>query len=221
MKLTLLSILLALVLFGCRPTAPTDNTAMLEATEVQEVIEEVDSTRLALDVNGVELRVKRPNEWEYYTTEYGVVLAEQLGSVAAAGELGGLFTHVWVPPLEDFVLPVNAQNEALAILNEIIANPDYVGNARVSSPSAFTWDGAEAAYYLMDNDEGNLTIVFGIVVPGVDRFVAASISASVDDIDRIRSQIPSILDELTVDGVTLSGESLEQHLPEELALSNN
>lgn len=220
MKLTLFILFLITALFGCRPTAPADEDQMLEPTApAAKGIQEVDANHIALDVNDVNLQVKRPADWEYYTTEYGVVLAEQLGSVAENSQLKGLFVHVWVPPLDDFVLPASAQNEALAILNEIIANPEYVGSARVSSPTAFTWDGAEAAYYLMDNDEGNLTVIFGIVAAGNGRFVAASVSAPMDEVDRIRAEVPNILDDLSVDGVTLSGDTLDGYLPDNLSFT--
>ncbi|MFW5748860.1 MAG: hypothetical protein ACOCYT_04520 [Chloroflexota bacterium] len=213
--------LVALVLFGCSSGGSMDdNTMLIEVTRTP-AIEMVAQDRVSFTVESVQLEVPRPVDWEFYATEYGIVMAEYLGSVATEGQLNGLFTHVWVPPLEDFTLPVadlpaSNQNRALAILNQIISNPDYVGDARVSNLAAFNWDGTEAAYYLMDNNEGNLTLVVGIVPPGLDRLIAASVSAPSNLAQRIRDTIPDMLGNLTVNGQALSGATLNAALPNPL-----
>lgn len=167
-----------------------------------------------LTVEDVDLSVYRPAQWQYYATDYGIVLAEALGSVATDGQLGGLLAHIFVPPLSDLeTLVVDTQNPAWAILSEIVRQPEFVGSALVSEPVPFTWSGHSAAYYLVDNEEGNLTIVIGVNPANSTRLVACSISAPIDQAYRIRESLADLLGELRINGAALNGSDLEAALP--------
>lgn len=210
-----LSILTLIVLVGCSSSSGDVNT-ILDATHTPGV-EAVDEQYVTFNVADVAVVVHRPQQWEYYTTQYGVVLAESLGSVAVDGRLGGLLTHIFIPPLDEFTInAAEGSNRALTILNQVIQQPDYVGDAAVSDPIPFQWDAVDAAYYLMDNGEGNLTIVVGVLPANSTRLVAVSISAPEDQAGRIRQEIPLLLTEFRVNDLILNGEDLDGILPDPL-----
>ncbi|MDX1992318.1 MAG: hypothetical protein SF029_08015 [bacterium] len=212
--------LLLLLMAGCRSTTspttiPTNPAAQLQGLTAEATLEEaVDQLRVVVD--GVELTLYRPEQWEFYPTDYGVVLTEQIDSVATEGVLSGILTHVWLPPLDDFNIPsADGTNLAWQFLTEIIENPDYIGSAAVSPPQAFTWGGLDAAYYLLDNGDGNLSIVIGVVVPNSTRLVTCSVGAPVEQAQRIREMLPVLFANMTINGVVLDGAELDQ-LPDPL-----
>ncbi len=76
----------------------------------------------------------------------------------------------------------------------------------------------QAAYYLLDNSEGNVTVVIGLVVPEDTRLIAVSVSAPSQQLARVREETPRLLDALSINGRTLSGASLELMLPHDLQI---
>ncbi|TVR18472.1 MAG: hypothetical protein EA396_15055 [Anaerolineaceae bacterium] len=196
-------------LVGCRPSSPPDDSAIISRSAGSLA----PADRVEFNVNGATVSFAYPDDWEFYRTEFGVVVAESLGSIAEDGQLGGLLMHVWAPPLNDFSISASDTNRARAILEQITGNPSYIGGAHVSVPRAFDWEGVEAAYYLLDNIEGNVTVVLGVLLPDAEQLIAASISAPKDQAYRVRAQIPRLLDGLMVNGVLLSGETLDETLP--------
>lgn len=222
--LVLLSFTLALV--GCRAEASNEtvrNAAFLldETTQTPD-IQNIDDTEITFTVDGIELTVQRPPEWEYYATEYGLVLAEHISSVATDGQLNGLLAHIFVPPLDDFAQPagLSDMNYALHILNEIIVRPEYIGSATVSTPVGFEWADHDAAYYLIDNGDENLTIVIGVYAEAQNRLVASSISAPKTQTDRIRAYVPELLDGIIINDTILNSDSLDV-LPDPLTFPDD
>ncbi len=172
---------------------------------------ELTDAHVIMHVQGVELSVPRPHDWEHYETEYGIVLAEEIGSVATDGRLNGLLTHVFVHPLEEFssILGTQSSNLAHELLDAIVHNPDYVGTAHVTAPVAFDWNGLDAAYYLMKNHDGNVTIVIGVVAPNSNQLVATSISAPIEQAARLGNEIAQLLHGMMINEVALNGAALD------------
>jgi hypothetical protein len=218
MKLILISlIIIVIVASGCTASPVPDDALNVTVTEKSPVAVQTHLPSVNLTIGNIHLSLPYPQNWESYTTEYGIVLAEYLGSVATEGQLGGILIHLFVPPLDGFDLPIaDESNRALVILREILTHPDYVGNATVSEPLPFIWDGWECAYYLMDNGEGNLTIVIGILDPAIDKLVTVSVSAPAEDEARIRPNLAMLLDNLVINNHNLAGDVLERILPNPL-----
>lgn len=218
MKFILLSLIIILILSsGCTASPVPDDALNVTVTEKSPDIIQTHQPTVNLTIDNIQLSLPYPQNWESYTTEYGIVLAEYLGSVATEGQLGGILIHLFVPPLDGFDLPIaDETNRALIILREILTHPDYVGDATVSEPLPFIWGEWDCAYYLMDNGEGNLTIVIGILDPTIDKLVTVSISAPAEDEARIRSSLSVLLDSLVINNHTLSGAVLEYVLPNPL-----
>jgi len=217
MKMIIVISLIIMVLSGCASSPEQDEALTVTVTESSPTVAEIYVPTVNLTIDDITLGLPYPQNWESYTTEYGIVLAEYLGSVATEGQLSGILIHLFVPPLDDFSLPIAEEsNRALVILREILTHPDYVGDATVSQPAPFMWDEWECAYYLMDNGEGNLTIVIGILDPAINKLVTVSVSAPASDELRIRSSLPQLLDNLAINNHVLSGEVLERVLPNPL-----
>ncbi len=217
MKRMIFIAIFMMMISGCAPDTQPSDTVRLMPTSTPNTTDTAQIVNLSL--NDIALALPYPSTWESYTTEYGVVLAEYLGSVATEGQLGGILIHLFVPPLDEMNIPISESdnnNRALDILSKILAYPDYVGNATVSTPSPFLWDQFECAYYLMDNGEGNLTIVIGILDPQTNRLVTVSMSAPQDQQTRIRAMLPVLLDGLVINDYTLSGMVLDDILPNPL-----
>ena len=215
MKMLLIITIFIMIISGCAPDAEPNDAVRLMPTSTPTIAEITQIVNLSL--NDIALTLPYPSNWESYTTEYGVVLAEYLGSVATEGQLGGILIHLFVPPLNEMDLPVSSNNNrALNILSKILAYPNYVGDATVSTPLPFMWDNFECAYYLMDNGEGNLTIVIGILDPQTNRLVTVSMSAPQNQQARIRTLLPNLLNGLEINDYTLSGVVLDDILPNPL-----
>ncbi|MDX2075495.1 MAG: hypothetical protein SFZ02_03630 [bacterium] len=217
MKIMIIIGIMMMVLVGCDVSPQEDAALRVTLTDIATTVAEITVPTVDFSIGGIHLALPHPQKWESYTTEYGIVLAEQLGSVATEGQLGGILIHLFVPPLDGVTLPISEEsNRALSILTEILAHPDYVGDATVSRPLPFIWDNLDCAYYLMDNGEGNLTIVIGILDPLSNKLVTVSVSAPAQDETRIREHLPVLLDNLHINDKTLSGKTLEEILPNPL-----
>lgn len=212
MKMIVIICVLLIIITGCVPSSEPDDGARVIAT--QPPTPTTTSELVTLTLEDITLTLPYPKQWETYTTEYGVVLAEYLGSVATEGQLGGILIHLFVPPLAEMDLPISqSDNRAMTILREIIAHPNYVGTATVSDLRPFVWDGLDCAYYLMDNGEGNLTIVIGIFDATSNKLVTVSMSAPQEQQERIRTALPILLDDLVINHQQLSGTTLDALLP--------
>lgn len=210
----------ALLLFGCSSAAESSrserNSQIISSVTNTPTIQRVDDSSVTVSVNEINISVKRPQDWEFYTTEYGLVVAESIGAVATNQQIDGLLAHIFIPPVEDFTQSaVDTERVAYSIMMEITRSEEFIHNAVVSEPQAFTWDGEDAAYFLMDNGQGHVTVVLGVVIPGTRTLVTAQISAPDQQANRIRTTLPDLLDGLTIDGRSLSGNTLNT-LPDPL-----
>lgn len=165
---------------------------------------------------GVSLKIKVPQGWDTYNTESGIVLSEHMGTAETGGVLEGILVYVFVPHTEQFDLPRSEEiNRAWALLKKVVSNPDYVGSALVSEPQAFDWDHHDAAYYLLNNRDGTLTILLAMELPNTENMVVVHVSMPEGHSARVRPLLPEVLSTLTVDGVPIDDTAL-RHLPDPL-----
>ncbi len=119
-------------------------------------------------------------------------------------------------PLDDFTLQVAEEsNLARTMLDEILRDPIYTANIAYTPTFSFTWDGFDAAYYLLSGEDGNATIVIGIAVPDRDVLLSCSVSAPYPQRERIRDLLPELLDGLTLNQTHFAGGALTS-LPDPL-----
>jgi hypothetical protein len=160
------------------------------------------------------LKIQIPDRWQSYTTTDGIVLTEHIGTAETAGHLQGILLYIFVPHMDSFVPPAEGVNGAWAVLKQVVSNPDYVGRALVSEPEAFEWDHHDAAYYLLNNRDGTLTLLLAMSLTQ-DKLVVAHISMPESHAARIRPLLPELLQTLTVNDVPVNAEALT-HLPDPL-----
>lgn len=212
LKSSVMGVLLAIVVGGCAGDAlqlpMTEAELPTPDLEVPDVIT-FEAHRLSLDVGGVSLSIPQPHGWETYQTDLGIVLAEHIGSVATGGTLDGMLVHIFVPPMLDIPVPiVDNSNAAWETLRRIIADPAFVGSASVSEPAPFMWSACDAAYYLLNNGDGNVSIVIGLMLPQTRTMITISVSAPSAQSERMRSLLPLLLDSVTINGMVLDGDHL-------------
>lgn len=180
-------------------------------------------------VDGVEISIHKPANWELFPTQDGVILSENVGGIEQVGVLRGMFIYVWVPPLESVSevgtgvpsLPPTANaaaagNLAWNILNNVITDPVFIGDASAFAPVAFEWDNHDAAYYLANERNEKVMIVLGVMLSGSQRMVASTIAAPANNTPEMRAVVLQMLGSLRVGDHTFSAETLAQHLPDPL-----
>lgn len=161
--------------------------------------------------NGTEISLKKPKHWEIHSTEYGVLIAEKMGSVATRGQLEGLLAFVSVTPLEAENYRINhGSARAVFVLDEMIASQEHLGEVQASNAYTFAWGEQEAAYYLLREPEQNtITLMVGILSADQSVLLTAAISAPQGQAQRIRDMLPVVLGELTLNGTTYPREPLD------------
>ena len=172
-------------------------------TDVPAVTAEPTWVHFALD--GVRLSLRVPPGWEGDTTDQGIVLAEDIGTMGA----DGVKVHCFVHLVSNIVTPVSG-NLALDSLDQIIHDQSYImPNDVVSTPAGFTWDSYDAAYYLLNDSDGTLKMVVALAIS--DQYlVACSIGAPAGVADKIRETMPEVMGSLTVNGHRLASASLNE-----------
>jgi hypothetical protein len=161
------------------------------------------------------LDIAVPEGWETYNTAAGIVLNEHADSIPNQ-PLRGFLVHIFVPHMGDFELPaLGTANMAWYVLNQVISKRDYIGDALVSEPVAFEWDHHQAAYYLLNNRDGTVTMLLALALPDQSNMVVAHVSVPRDQADRIRPLLPDLLSTLTVDNQRIDASALRA-LPDPL-----
>jgi hypothetical protein len=203
-----------LALFMMWVLAACESTVQISAPEPPILSQD---TRVSATLTGVEVTVHRPDGWQAYIDEDGIALAETPASVVDGAALHGLLLYLWIPRMDEFVLPVAAgQNLAHIVLNQVIMRPDYVGESRVTEPQPFQWDNQRAAYYLLNNAQTEqVSMVLAVTAPRSSRLLVSSISVPSAEAERVRLMLPVLFEGLTINGVQLDAAALNE-LPQTL-----
>jgi hypothetical protein len=210
--------LLSIVIAACGST-PSNQSSMLEATlpPNTEVLASTATPASVVQVELVDVQVslRVPPDWETLHTRNGILLAEALGN---GHELAGPQMHVVVHDTRDFTLPTPESTESvMPMLQHIVAQKRWVGNAAVTEPVPLQWPGRDAAYYLVrDRTSGNHTIVLGIVPEQPDRLLAFNLSTPPDKAEMLLYLLPSLLQEVQINGEPIDP-TVFSALPEDLA----
>jgi hypothetical protein len=170
--------------------------------------------------HGLNLSINKPLNWETQETENGLMLTEHFYPVTEGeeldGTLDGLLLYVFVPPLDDVEISRSPdENIALAVMNQVVKDSDYVQDAAVTRPVALNWAGYDAAYYLLDKGDGNLTMMLTVAIPGTDQIIACHISMPGDEAPQMRDVLPQIFEGFSINGVVMDN-SVFHTLPDPL-----
>lgn len=157
------------------------------------------------NLQGVQINMRVPPGWNGRTMDDGILVAEKRGSLHNTGKLMGMQVYIFVHPVNDFQKPLNnSSHPASFILQQIIAQPALVGDSVVSDPQPFEWDGNDAAYYLVNDTNQNVSLVMAVVIANKSQLVAINISCPSERANSIRASLPTLLADLWVNGALMS-----------------
>ncbi len=156
--------------------------------------------------NGIRLGIGVPWGWKAHQTAGGLVMTEHYTSV----QITGMEVHIFVHPVEGFDLPTGDANDALAVLKQILQKPDYLGKASASAPQGFEWDGHDAAYYLLNTGDGNVTMLLALMLQSPPQLVVCNISSPDERAQSIRVMLPNLLGSLTINGLSMDLEAVNE-----------
>jgi hypothetical protein len=150
------------------------------------------------------LGIEIPRGWHAKETDEGLLMAEHFGTMQSGTRVYGMQIHLFVYLMDGFTLPDSADaNLAWAMLNQIIEKPYLIGHARVSEPAGFEWDGHDAAYYLLNDGEGNRSVLLAVALNTPPRLVVCNFSSPAADAINIRAMLPEVLSSLTINGTSM------------------
>jgi hypothetical protein len=200
MYLKLLVFMCLLATAACRETQPPP-TVTAPPTPQPTATEEVHNDDFVeVESDGVRLGISVPWGWKAHRSAVGLVMTEGYTSA----QIVGMEVHIFVHTLSGFNLPTgHNDNTALAVLTQIIHDPQYLGRAAVSEPKGFDWDGHDAAYYLLNTGDGNVTMLVAVTIQTPQRLVVCNISSPNERSQSIRVMLPTLLATLTINGVVM------------------
>lgn len=224
LRVRIVAVVLAVsvALMGCQPdtTAPPATSTPTVTPQAAPPVDYAFDGHVGFSRAGLNIRLRKPRDWEAFTTDGGIVVAEEFGTVADQGQLAGLMTYVFLTPLDEFPFGISDDTDgsrAVEVLSKIVADGSYVGGADVSAVEGFTWSGHDAAYYLLtDRQTGLRTLVIGVALMEQNVLLTATLSAPAQLESTIRMSLPSLLGGLMINTTRLSPDDLAA-LPDELA----
>jgi hypothetical protein len=195
------------------PSASPTEEVTDEPTEVVTIPGQPVDTR----VNDVTVGIRVPVGWEVQITEDGLLMAERFGKMGAGRLVWGMQVHVFVYRIDDVELAGAGDNDNVAwhVLKTVTSKRQYIGNAAVSEPQPFQWDAHDAAYYLLNNGDGNVMLVVAVALDEPRRLVVCNFTAPSKKAAYIRSKLPQMLSTLTLNGLRLNVAALHA-LPDPL-----
>jgi hypothetical protein len=160
-----------------------------------------------VDVRGVRLGIQIPDGWEAQKTDDGVLIAEHFGTIESNSD--GMLIYLFVHSLDGFQLPASTTaNVAWAALEQISKKREYIGDALVSAPAGFDWNGQDAAYYLLNDGDGNLSMLIAVAISTPQRLVVCRFISPASQADQIRDLLPVVLGTLSINGITMDMDAL-------------
>ena len=160
-----------------------------------------------VNVSGIQLGIEIPSGWEAQKTDDGLLIAEHFGTMES--DPAGMQIYLFVHSLDGFELPGESDaNIAWAALEQISKKREYIGKALVSAPAGFEWDGQDAAYYLLNDGDGNLSVLIAIAISTPQRLVVCRFSSPAWQADQIRDMLPEVLGTLSINGITMDMDAL-------------
>jgi hypothetical protein len=175
------------------------------------------SEQLTIQKNGVSVTMETLPGWNAYTTaKHQLVLSEHPQPVRESGVYNGISLHIWLPEMQQ---PVTAgtPNTLSDMLRRIIQTTRTGTQAAISDPQTFEWAGNEAAYYLLNNGDENVSMILAVRLPDEAGYLALNASTSMQDSSRLPETLPQVLASLHVNEVAMGNDGLDM-LPQVLSV---
>lgn len=160
---------------------------------------------ISANLSGVKINLSVPPGWNGREMDDGILIAERKSSIHNPGKLMGMQAYIFVHAVNDFPASISTDSHpARRILQKIVSQPNLVGDSAVTEPQSFTWDGNDAAYYLVNDTNENVSLVMAVIVENESQLVAINISSPSDRADSIRDSLPVLLADLWVNDTPMS-----------------
>lgn len=168
-------------------------------------------------VQGVHVSLSIPAGWEAQRTPTGILIAERFRLMQDNQYPGNIQLHIFVQRVDELGLPIppTATNLAWTVLQEVVTRPAYIGEATATAPREFEWSGHAAAYYLLNNGDGTVSLVMALATPQNSQLVALNFSTTLERSPSLRPMLPDLLDTLTINDVLMEPSALNA-LPDPL-----
>lgn len=198
------TLLISLVLIAASCTSdqmtatpePTPTTRQIQAT-----------------IGGVTLGVDLLPGWEAYIDNAHFTVVEKQ-PVMADGALSGIVVNFWVP--EQSIVSTGDDVTVADVLGNVVKTLES-SDVAASEPQSFEWHGHDAAYYVLNSGDGNLTLVVAMMVSEDTGMIAMNISAPADHNQRLMDLLPVLFNNFSINGKVLSPEAFH-NMPDELTV---
>ncbi len=171
---------------------------------------------LSLFSDDITLEVDIPELWTSHISEEHIILMEMSQPIDEHGAINGVIVNIWLPQKADLDPSASATTTtAEELLGRVLDSPDLVASAAVSTPVSFRWHQYDSAYYLLNNGDGNVTLVLALTSAHTDRMIALNLSTNTKNTARLLPTLSMVLEKMHINGTKLDA-SLVNHLPSEL-----
>lgn len=219
-----ITLLLGLLLAACTPEAASPQPTEVSTPAVTPPI--TAARWLSVEVEGVTLSIRVPDDWEAVENEdgTGLVLVEHALMVDNQPP-NGILINIFVPALTGIDIPGEGDNVAHRVLHEVAQSPEYIGDSHVTAITPFVWDGHHAAYYLLSSPQRIDSMVLAVTLPD-GQIVVCNIATPSHNAHRIREMLPRVLEHLKINGKALDPDALESlpdtlHFPHDVAATES
>ncbi len=214
---------LLITLSACQPSSTSATPFATEAATVEVTAEVTGEVAVSPEwieehAGGIEIGMWKPVGWTVDSSTVVTVLEHDptINGDRVSPE-SGIVINIFSPNLAHMDLDEVPEdtNQALWLLEYVVSTPGIISSSSVAStPQAFTWNGHDAAYYLLTGPHYKRGIVICVVV-APDRMVGINIAMPQFRADDTRRLIPQLFNDFTAAGVRLGSDDLAM-LPDPL-----
>lgn len=157
-------------------------------------------------MNGHVVEVVTVSGWEALVAQNSVILAERGQSMTERLSDGSMSVRVFMPNVDGLPLPPT-DNRAVGFLQYIVQQPNIIGNASITAPTGFVWDGYDAAYYTLDSGGELVTMLLAVHVH-TDEWLVFNINIPRDRRNQLHAMLPDVLHHIQINDNALAGSGL-------------
>ncbi len=159
-------------------------------------------------VGGYTVGMSYPSSWEAHDTSGKAVFTERTYTLDDTMTPDGLSVSVFLPTESDLNHAADAPDPCMALMEYVTSSPGHVGQSAVIEPHAFQWNDHNAAYYTLDDHQGMVALVIAVCIGNGDIMVF-NISGPEDHGQRLRDELPKIMETIQIDGTHFNGTELD------------
>ncbi|MEM6281840.1 MAG: hypothetical protein AAF787_06580 [Chloroflexota bacterium] len=211
MKQTIQLVLICLAFLSACQSAPAIPTEPVTIDTQPDALPVAAPTIARTTLNNQSVTVSIPPGWNALATDNAILYTEMHHSFAAVGHLEGISVSIFAPSSDELArhgeLVMQASNPAHTLLSLVVNEGHHVASGHATVPTAFQWQGHEAAYYTASSGAGVITVLLAVSI-SQDTLLVMNVSAPATERQRVRQQLPAILSSITIEEHTLKGEHL-------------